>query len=545
LLEICMNVKSPESAASPASARLIFADFVIDTQAAQLLRQDRVVALRPKSFEMLCLLAQNAERVLSRDELAAAVWRGRVATDESIAQCISDIRRALCDADQRVLHTVPRRGYVLKVPVRVQLHAHPVAPAASAVVGQAVQHVAAVLAVVSERPSIVVPPFANISEGARLDMLARGFTEDVTTGLARYPQLFVIGRESAVAFGEAARDARAIGHAAGVRFVVQGSLRWNAGQVRITATLVQAEDEAVVWADHFDGADDQLFTFQDEIVGRIVAALVDSVDRQSQRRLRYSGTDSLSAYELFLQGRELRRTIVPANFPAAESLLERATALDPDFAPAHAELAFVQYYAINLRSGTGSRAEKLERGLRHARRAYELAPDLPFASLVLGNLYMRAGDFAEGERWSRRAIRLGPGDAENYAGLANVLSFAGRSEEAIELMHTANRHNPIRPPLHEFYLARALALAGRFEQALPLVQSCMGRAPGFWPSKFVLVVVLAHLGRTTEAAAALADWRQQCGAGAPQEHLDRGDWLPGPEFDRMREGLRLAGLASG
>lgn len=537
-----MNSKSPESPESPGSARLIFGDFVIDTQAAQLLRQGRAVELRPKSFEMLCLLAQNAERVLTRDELAAALWHGRVATDESIAQCISDIRRALGDADQRLLQTVPRRGYTLKVPVRVQLHAHPVTPAAPAVLGQALQRAAAAM---TERPSIVVLPFANISEGARLDMLARGFTEDVTTGLARYPQLFVIGRESALAFGEAARDARAIGHAAGVRFVVQGSLRWNSGQVRITAKLVQAEDEAVVWADHFDGADDQLFTFQDEIVGRIVAALVDSVDRQSQRRLRYSGTDSLSAYELFLQGRELRRTIVPAHFPAAESLLERATALDPDFAPAHAELAFVQYYAINLRSGTGSRAEKLERGLRHARRAYELAPDLPFASLVLGNLHIRAGDFAEGERWSRRAIRLGPGDAENYAGLANVLSFAGRSEEAIELMHTANRYNPIRPPLHEFYLARALALAGRFEEALPLAHSCMGRAPGFWPCKFMLVVVLAHLGRITEAAAALAEWRQQCGAGAPQEHLRRGDWLPGPEFDRLREGLRLAGLADG
>ena len=529
-----MSLKSPES---PSGARLIFGDFVIDTQAAQLLRQGLAVELRPKSFEVLCLLAQNAERVLSRDELAA-VWHGRVATDESIAQCISDIRRALCDADQRLLQTVPRRGYVLKVPV----HVHPATPTASAVVSQAVQRAAPV---VTERPSIVVLPFTHIGEGTRLDMLARGFAEDITTGLAHYAQLFVIGRESAVAFGEAARDARAIGHAAGVRFVVQGSLRWNSGQVRITAKLVQAEDEAVVWADHFDGADDQLFTFQDEIVGRIVAALVDSVDRLSQRRLRYSGTDSLSAYELFLQGRELRRTVVPANFPEAEALLGRATALDPDFAPAYAELAWLQHYYLGLRIGTGNPAEKLERGLRHARRAYELAPDLPFASLVLGSLHMRAHDYAAAERWSRRAIRLGPGDAENYAGLANVLSFAGRSEEAIELMHTANRYDPIRPPFHEFYLARALAWTGRFEEALPLAQSCMGRAPGLWVCKMVLVVALAHLGRITEAAAALADWRQQCGAGAPQEHLGRGDWLPGPEFDRLREGLRLAGLADG
>lgn len=427
------------------------------------------------------------------------------------------------------MQTVPRRGYVLKVPV------HPAQVVAPSAEGPPTA--------VTERPSIVVLPFTSIGEGARLDLLAHGLSEDITTGLARYAQLFVIGRESAVALGAGARDARTVGQAAGVRFVFQGSLRWNAGQVRITAKLVQAEDETVVWADSFDGPDDQLFAFQDQIVARIVAALVESVDRQSHRRARHSGTGSLSAYELFLQGRELRRTTVPANFPQAELLLERATALDPDFAPAYAELAFLQHYYLGLRSGTRSRAEQVERGLQMARRAYELAPELPFASLVLGNLHMRAHGYAEAERWCRRAIRLGPGDAENFASLANVLSFAGRSEEAIELMHTANRYNPIRPPLHEFYLARALAWTGRFEQALPLAQSCLGRAPGFWPCNMVLAVILAHLGRITEAAAALGEWQRQCGVGAPRAHLDHGDTVPGPEFDRMRDGLRLAGLA--
>ena len=523
--------------------RWAFGDFVIDTKAAQLLRQGCAIDLRPKSFEVLCRLVENAEQVLSRDDLAA-VWQGRVATDESIAQCISDIRRALSDADQRMLQTVPRRGYVLKVPVRMQMPM-PMQMQINAAPPQLSPTQPQAPAVVAGRPSIVVMPFTNISEGARLDMLARGFTEDVITGLARYPQLFVIGRESALAFSESASDARAMGQAAGVRFVLQGSLRWSPGQIRITAKLVQAENGAVVWADRFDGAEDQFFTFQDEIVARIVAALVESVDRQSHQHARHGGTESLSAYELFLQGRELRRTATPANFPQAELLLERAVALDPDFAPAHGELAYLQHYYMGLHTGTLGRAEKLELGLRHARRAYELAPDLPFASLVLGNLHMRAHDLAAAERWSRSAIRLGPGDAENYAGLANVLSFAGRSEEAVDLMHTANRYDPIVPPFHEHYLARALAWTGRFEQALPVAQSCIGRAPGFWPCKLVLVVILAHLGRSSEAATALAEMRQQCGFGAPQDYLDRGDTVPGPEFERMREGLRLAGLVDG
>jgi hypothetical protein len=110
-------------------------------------------------------------------------------------------------------------------------------------------------------------------------------------------------------------------------------------------------------------------------------------------------------------------------------------------------------------------------------------------------------------------------------------------------MRTANRYDPIRPPMHEFYLARALAWTGQYEQALPLAQSCMGRAPGLWVCKMVLVVVLAHLGRIAEAAEVMADWRAQCGVGAPQDYLDRGDTVAGPEFDRIREGLRLAGAA--
>ncbi len=515
----------------------MFGDFVIDTGAALLLQRGRVINLRPKSFEVLRLLAENAERVLSRDELAA-VWRGRVATDESIAQCISDIRRALADTDQRLLQTVPRRGYVLRVPARHSPVAAEVSESAES--GKSEDRAAPA---VTERPSIVLLPFTNLGEGARLDRLARGFSEDITTGLARYAQLFVIGRESAMAFGEGTRDARAVGQATGVRFVAQGSLRWNAGQVRVTAKLVRSTDEAVIWADHFDVAENQFVAFQDELVGRIVAALVDSVDRQSEQRPRHGGTDSLSAYELFLQGRDLRRTMVPANFPPAELLLERSTALDPDFAPAHAELAFLQHLYNGIRSGARTRAENLERGFRYARRAYELAPDLPFCSLAMGNLYMWAGDFAEAERWSRRAIRLGPGDPENYVGLANVLYFASRSEEAIELMHTANRYNPIRPPMYEFNLARALAMTGHFEQALPVALSCMRRAAGFWPCIVVLVVALSHLGRITEAAAALAEWREQCGFQAPQDYLDHIHKAPGPELDRLRAGLRLAGLA--
>lgn len=200
---------------SPSGGRLTSGDFVIDTQAAQLLRQDRAIELTPKSFEVLCLLAENAERVLARDELAAA-WRGRSCGHRRV---------------HRPVHPRHPPGLVRhrpapaadRAPARLCTEGTGASGAGRRSPGGGARGAGGDRPVI--HPSIVVLPFANISEGARLDMLARGFSEDITAGLAHYAQLFVIGRESAVAFGEGARDARAIGHAAGVRFVVQGSLR--------------------------------------------------------------------------------------------------------------------------------------------------------------------------------------------------------------------------------------------------------------------------------------------------------------------------------
>ena len=492
----------------------------------QVIANGQPVPLGGRAYDLLLALIENRDRVVSKQELLSRVWGNQIVEENNLTVQIAALRKAI---GVGAIATVSGRGYRF---TETGSTGHTPMPGIGGGPGAR-----------PERPSIVVRPFVNISEDARLGILTRGFTEDITTGLARYAQLFVLGRESALAFNEGARDARTVGHAAGVSFVVEGSLRWLRGRLRISAKLIQTEDEAVIWAEQYDGSDDQLFAFQDEIVGRIVAALVESVDRQSHRRSRQNTTENLTAYELFLQGRELRRTHTPAHFPAAELMLERATALDPDFAPAHAELAFLQHFYIGMRVATRSRAELLALGFRHARRAYSLAPDLPFASLAMGALCLRAHDHAEADRWSRRAVRLGPGDAESHIALANVLQFSGRSGEALESIEIADRINPVRPPMHEFNLARALAWTGRFEPALPVAQSCLARAPGFWPCAMVLAVTLGHLGRITEAADVLSAWRAQCGFNAPQEYLDHGETIAGPEFDRMREGLRLAGLA--
>ena len=531
---------------SPTAGLLEFEDFALNLERAELLRHGKKIELRPKSFDLLRMLAENPNRVITKNELVNTVWQGRVATDESIARCISDVRQALGDGEQRLVETIPRRGYVFKPqprPVEIVPPHNSPAPA-EVLTPPAVQAPALALqpAELPARPSIMVLPFANLSDEKRLDYFADGFAEDITTGLTRYSQLFVIGRESAITFRSAAADAQSINRAIGVQYLVHGSLRQHGDQMRIAAQLQEGSSGKVLWADRFDRPAGDIFSLQDEIIGSIVATLVDTVDRETFVKSHRKPPATLDAYELFLRGRELRRSAVPANFGQAEALLERALALDPDFAAAHAEIAHVQHVCLGTQIGSSQRSARIEKGLRHARQAYALAPSMPFASQVLGNLHIRAHDFAEAERWARNAIKLGPGEAETYAGLANVLSFNGRSPEAIELMMTANRHNPIRPPFHEFYLARAYAFTGQYEKALPHAQSCLERAAEFWPCLLVLVMALAHTGHIAEARAALTRLQQVRDIATIGDFLRTTDYQPSTERDRIITGLRLAGL---
>ena len=447
---------------------LEFADFTLDIERASLFRDGRKVDLRPKSFDLLRHLAKNPNRLISKDELVKVVWQGRIATDESLARCISDVRAALDDGEQRLIETVPRRGYIFKEQTRraQRTRANPVdepavvstpssgeyallpgrsggGPDAFAWFRQQLNHrhrvglllcVGALIALsvwftilrhqpgleLPARPSVVVLPFSNQTDERQWDYFATGFSEDIATGLSRYSQLFVISRESAAAYRASEPDTRLISSKLGVRYVLRGSLRRTSEHVRITAQLIDGVSGKYLWSEVFDKPVTDVFAIQDEIVGRLVATLVATVDRTAIERTRHKHPQSLGAYELYLQGRELGRTATRSNLILAEKLFENAIALDPDFAPAHAELAFVQYVFISTNVDPARRGEFLQKGLASARTALAISPSLPFANLALGDLLLRAHDVVEAEKWARRAVELGPGDADNYLGLANI-----------------------------------------------------------------------------------------------------------------------------
>src|SRR5271154_3981441 len=226
---------------------LRFGDVALDVDRA-LLRDcnGTEIALRPKSLDLLVTLARNSGRVMSRDELFDAVWPDVTVTEDSIAQCVREVRRAIGDSEGRVLRTIVKRGYCLDV--EGQSKASAALPGHSPAVPTD-----------QGRPSLVVLPFQSIPYDPDTEWFADGIVEEITTALSRFRSLFVIARNSAFTFKGQTVDVRDVGRRLGVRYVLEGSVRRALGQLRVTGQLVEAETGAHVWADRYDGVMSDVF----------------------------------------------------------------------------------------------------------------------------------------------------------------------------------------------------------------------------------------------------------------------------------------------
>jgi len=400
----------------------------------------------------------------------------------------------------------------------------------------------AVLPPQRDLPSIAVLPFANMSGDADQEYFADGLTEDILTALTRFTQLKVIARNSTFVYKGRAVSIRDVARDLGVRYVVEGSVRRAGERIRVTAQLVEAATAAHLWAERYDRALTDIFALQDEITERIVTTLVSNIERSIIEQARRKPPGSLGAYELFLHGREQRDLSRYEGMLAAEKLFEQAIALDPNFALAHAELAYIQYVHVTWRVHPEQREARLAKGFAHARRALQLEASLPLANRALGNLHLRAREYRDAVTWTRRAVELNPGEAESHAWLANVLSYVGRSAEALEQLDYARRLDPLQPPLWDFYIGRALVHLGRYEEALPWLEASVRRVLTFGHWWHYVAAALAQLGRLEEARSALLAATSFRIFESIDEFRRYGDYLDSVEFERLIEGLRKAGL---
>ncbi|MEI9421143.1 winged helix-turn-helix domain-containing tetratricopeptide repeat protein [Mesorhizobium sp. Cs1299R1N1] len=431
-----------------------FAGFSLDARCGTLRYGSAEIALRPKSFELLSFLVRNAGRVVSKDELLRIVWNDVIVTEDSLTQCISDIRRALGDKEQKLIRTVAKRGYILPGEV---LEVQPLAAA---------RHTLEL----PDMPSLAVLPFQNLSGDSEQEYFADGVVEDIITALARFRPLFVIARNSSFTYKGRPVDVKQVGRELGVRYVVEGSVRRAGDRLRITGQLIDTSTGAHLWADRFDGTLAEVFVLQDEVASSIVGAITPKVEEAEIERAKRKPTESLDAYDYYLRGlAAFDRTITDRSaIDDALRLFMKAIERDREFAAAHARAARC-YATRKSNNWMVDRAQEIAEATRLARRAVELgrgdAIALSYGGYVLGYV---GGDLDDSAACIDRALILNPNLANAWGSSGWVRACLGEPDKAVEHSALAMRLSPLDPRLFAWQFNTGLAhfCAGRYDEAV-------------------------------------------------------------------------------
>jgi adenylate cyclase len=403
---------------------------------------------------------------------------------------------------------------------------------------------------VGGRPSVAVLPFANLGE-AQHDYFADGIAEDLTISLGKFSDLFVIGRNSAFTYKGIGRSVAETGAKLGARYLVEGSVRREGEQVRISAELIDAETGRQLWADRYDRALTGVFEVQDEVVRNIVGQLTPRVTRAELARARSKPPASLSAYDYYLQGHALiegrRGEDRGAMAAAARELFQKAVALDPHYAPAVEGLAST--YAIAWLEPTSyvpfhaeyQQKEAMERAVSLARHAIDLDPYLAQAHATLAWIlhwqYRRDEALAEFER----ARELNPNLADGRFGL--MLAHDGHAADGVAYLQRIMRQEPIPPPIYFSYLGNAYFLAGRYEEARQTLKAGIERLPDYRPLYLWLAATNGQAGYEDEARAVGTQALKLNSTFVLNSWLEHIRLADIHDAERLAAGIRKAGLS--
>jgi adenylate cyclase len=397
------------------------------------------------------------------------------------------------------------------------------------------------------KPSIAVLPFKNMSGDAEQEYFSDGISEDIVTELSRFHDLFVIARHSSFMFKNQALDIADIGQKLGVQYLVEGSIRKSAGRVRITAQLIEVATGSHIWADRYDRELEDIFAVQDEVVRTITATLVGKVGLAHRDRAQNKLPSSMDAYDWFVQGRELYSTTTLDDNSKAIVMFEKAVALDPGFAAAHALLA-----QTHLRDWITFWEEIPERSYQrvwaNAKKSMELDDSDSVTQSSIGYAYLFKGDHDQAFIHLKRALELNPGDTDALIFMSRFEMLSGRPELAIERITEANRYNPFGK--YNWSLGTAYYTMRRYQEAKLILQAIHS------PAEIMLVwmaAVCAQAGEIEKArdlavkfVASAEQKLNSLGAPLPTSWLgfvaERWPFRLQQDMDHLLQGLRKAGV---
>lgn len=519
----------------------LFEDYILDADRRELRCGTGLIPVQPQVFDLLEYVIRNRERVVSKDDLIAGVWGGRIVSESALTTRINAARTAIGDSgeEQRLIRTLPRKGVRFVGAVREEQKTATPAAQSEFIVPKTELSL-------TDRPSIAVLPFLNLSGDPEQEYFADGMVDEIITSLSRIRWLVVASRTSAFAFKGHSADIRDIARKLNVRYVLEGSARRAGGRVRIIGQLIDAATGAHIWAGRVEGKMNDIFELQDRVTESIVGAIEPKLQFVEIERTKRKRTENMDAYDYYLRALPASYRPTPKTLDEALQLLEKAHALDPNYPPANVLAAWLYFYRFAGNWSASSQEDKMNAaGL--ARAAVDFGTDDP-PVLALGAFLLAAAgrdrDMEISTFAANRAIELNPNSALVLQHVAWTLTLTGEQDRALGYFRTAIRLGSSDPLIYRKLTGAAAAsiLAGRFADAIEFGERARRNFAGWGPTHRFLAAAYAQVGDTKKAAEALAQL-QKLEPGVTISHLQ--SFLPyqnQKQAERLWEGLRKAGM---
>lgn len=397
---------------------------------------------------------------------------------------------------------------------------------------------------VAGKPSIAVLPFDNMSGDPDQQYFSDGITEDIITELSRFQQLFVIARHSSFQYRDKAGDVLRIGRELNVQYVVEGSIRNTGDRIRIAAQLIDAERGVHIWVERYDSSLAELFSVQDEVTKRIVAALAVRVEEEDWSKARRKPPDSMRAYDFWLRGKRNLDLYTREGNLEARRLFQIALEIDPEYARAHAGLALTYDWGGFYSAWDPEPMVSYQRAEHHAKQAVALDDTDSVPHVTLGWIHHGQRQFEQARRHFERAMAINPNDANTLANFAMSLAFSGEAVAAIDLAQAAVRLNPRSPHWYQCYLAGCYLCAQKYLEAITIWE----RMPDATPeTRAFLSAACVFVGKMEEARQHMAEFirtypQHWAGEACARSLRELFEFRNKEDIDRLIGAMRQAGL---
>ncbi|MFZ2102848.1 MAG: winged helix-turn-helix domain-containing protein [Oricola sp.] len=452
-----------------------FDDFELDTRRVELRRSRNTIPVEPRVLSLLCLLIENRDRVVPRDEMIEKVWDGRFISEAALSTAIHGIRRALGDtgAAPRYLKTVRGHGFRFVAPVELKA-ALPAMAASAAVVADG----SAKEPGWNGRPSIAVLPFKMLGAPSEHSVIGEALPAELISALSRLRWLAVVARGSTFRLQNDAVVPEVVSEVLGARYALSGVVEAGGGQLSVTVNLTDAFEGRILWGERYHGSLDDIHLVRASVAHGVVVALETQIPPHEAETAQVRTTEQLDAWGAYhLALRHMYRFTRTDNQTALE-LFARSVAIDPHFSRGYAGLSFANFQASFLRYSDDWARAALE-ARQHAERSVELDPLDPMGNFTLGRSLWLEGTPDAGMPWLERATQVNPNFAQGFYARAWADIMAGRSTEGRRNVDKAMSLSPIDPMLYAMQATRAIThLQDGDSDGAALWADRAARAPG-------------------------------------------------------------------